>query len=626
MLCRLATAPAAFGIAVGAGVWALRHPEVAARYDVNRPSVGEVTSCLFHVVFATLAFALLPLLVQRARPGAGAGPSGVGATLPGLLAPLLGLPFVVALRVPLVEAKRPLLTLLYVALVAACCARGAYAAHLTREAAAGSDDTAERRAVAVTLALLWAAYAYAFSRLSIAEHHALHTRTFDLGLYDNIFFQSSHGRPLGCSFLKGGTHASAHFDPILVLLSPLYFLHPRAELLLVLQSIWLGAGVVPVYLVARRRLESRAAGLAFAVVYLLHPALHGANLYEFHSLTLVVPLLAWMIHLLEVGASWVYAAVLALALSCREDVALLACFVGLYGLMDPRGRRVRAGWLTIALSLAYFLVVKACLMRSSDFLNDGPGSYGFSSYYQDLVPNDRGLRDVLLSVVTNPAFVVKHVVTEARVTFVLLVFMPLGFLPFVARPGRVMLLYGAVFCLLASDPALASVNFYYASVVFPLAFAIAPAGLRQALEGGAVATLGLDPRRARAAVLTFCVVSAGLVSWKFGALVENGAFRGPSGTIARRLSDEEAATHAWVEETVRRIPEDATLGVTMRMGPHASNRRAVTMYPFGPRQDFVLLHRGDLRPADLARLEEAVAAGELVEVARRGPIVLYRRP
>jgi hypothetical protein len=189
-----------------------------------------------------------------------------------------------------------------------------------------------------------------------------------------------------------------------------------------------------------------------------------------------------------------------------------------------------------------------------------------------------------------------------------------------------MLLYGAVFCLLASDPALASVNFYYASVVFPLAFAIAPAGLRQALEGRVIATLRLEPQRARTALLTFCLVSAGLLSWKFGALVENGAFRGPSGTIARRLSDEETAAHAWVEETVRRIPEDAMLGVTMRMGPHASNRRAVTMYPFGPRQDFVLLHLGDLRASDLARHQEAVAAGELVEVARHGPLALYRRP
>ena len=39
-----------------------------------------------------------------------------------------------------------------------------------------------------------------------------------LGYYDNIFFQSIHGKPLGCSMIKSGYHGSAHFDPLLVLL------------------------------------------------------------------------------------------------------------------------------------------------------------------------------------------------------------------------------------------------------------------------------------------------------------------------------------------------------------------------------------------------------------------------
>jgi hypothetical protein len=97
------------------------------------------------------------------------------------------------------------------------------------------------------------------------------------------------------------------------------------------------------------------------------------------------------------------------------------------------------------------------------------------------------------------------------------------------------------------------------------------------------------------------------------------------GPIARRLSEEQAATYAWVEETVARIPAEATLGVTMRTGPHASNRWGVTMYPVGPRQDYVLVHEGDLARNDLARHAEAVASGELVEIARRGPLALFRR-
>ncbi len=122
-------------------------------------------------------------------------------------------------------------------------------------------------AAAAALAAIWAAYGYFFSRISLNNHHALHTSIIDLGYYDNIFCQSAHGRPLACSFIKAGYHGSAHFDPLLVVLSPLHYLYPRAELLLVLQSVWLGAGVVPLYLIAHRRLESRLAAVALAAMY-----------------------------------------------------------------------------------------------------------------------------------------------------------------------------------------------------------------------------------------------------------------------------------------------------------------------------------------------------------------------
>src|SRR5262249_60600206 len=54
-----------------------------------------------------------------------------------------------------------------------------------------------------------------------------------------------------------GYHGSAHFDPILVVLSPLYLLYPRAEMILVLQCLWVGGGVVPAYLIAQDKLGSR---------------------------------------------------------------------------------------------------------------------------------------------------------------------------------------------------------------------------------------------------------------------------------------------------------------------------------------------------------------------------------
>jgi uncharacterized membrane protein len=612
---------------VGSGIWALRRPGLAHALSVNRPSRSDVVEGAIHVLVAFLAFCLGAgaLAILRRRRGLDARVSEIMGELSRRLTPLLALPFIAALRTPGIERDRPNLTLVFAAVAAVLCARGAYAwirPHEESASSASLHEAAARYGTAAAVAALWAGYAFLFSRLAITNHHALHTRTFDLGFYDNIFYQTIHGRPLGCSLLMGGNHTSGHFDPILVLLSPLYLLHPRAELLLVLQSVWLGAGTVPVYLIARRALASRWAGLSFAIVYALYPALHGANLYDFHSLALVGPLLLWALFLLEVGAWRAYFAVAFLALLCREDVPLLLGFVGIAALA---GGKRRAGWVTITMSAGYYLIVRGWIMPSGAFFNDGYGSYGYAYLYEGLIPHNRGAVDVALSLLTNPAFVVGLVLTEAKIRYVLLLLLPLAFLPLLARPGRVMLLFGASYCLLASHFAIFSVHFHYGSVVFPIAFALAPEGLRQVAEGRLVRAFGLNPYRLRGAVVTACLAAGVLVSWKFGALADNASFRLATGPVARTLSEAERETYAWVEATSARIPKDATLGVTNRLGPHVSNRKAVTLYPRGLLTEYVFLDAADLRPDDLERHRALVAGGDLVPIAERGEMALYRR-
>jgi hypothetical protein len=267
-------------------------------------------------------------------------------------------PFLVALTEAKIEVNHPWRTWLYIALAVAPWwpTIKAIHEHRERQGAVGWSGLTDRRldwAGLVLVLILWAAYAWFFSQLSIINHHALTTRIIDLGLYDNIFYQSSHGRPLGCSFLRGGSHLSAPFDPILALLSPLYLLWPRAELLLVLQSVWYGAGVVPVYLLGREQLGRRLYGLVWALAFALQPALHGANLYEFHSLALLMTPLLFALYFLLSGKLRAYYAAFPFALLVREDAALLMSFVGFYGLIADKPGHARAGWITILASIGY---------------------------------------------------------------------------------------------------------------------------------------------------------------------------------------------------------------------------------------------------------------------------------
>ncbi len=623
--------PVLQAISLGSTLWAFRHLTQVPALDGNKLPLNDNLWVVGTVVGSLLAIALVYLTVNvvvRRRTGEWRV-TETGGLLKRRLFPLIALPVLPALTLAKIEQDSPKQTFFYIALFAAAAGAGVYAwAKPAQDEPELGPSTAKQRThrilAAIAVAAIWATYAIFFSRLSIVNHHAFNTRTIDLGYYDNIFYQSIHGRPLGCSLIKAGYHGSAHFDPILVLLSPLYLLYPRAEMLLVLQAVWLGAGVVPVYLIAQDKLGRRAPAVALAAMYALYPALHGANMYEFHSLSLLSSILLWLIYFLEKGSRRAYYLVLIPALLCREDVALILCFISIYAILSRKPGSARLGWTTIAVSLVYFVIVKKFFMTSADIFMSGKDSLSFAYYYEDLIPNKNGVAGIVVSVVTNPLFVIKTMFAEPKIVYLLTLFLPLCFLPFLARTSRVMLGYGLLFTLLATRTAVFSPAFQYSATLIPFAFALTPIALRQVEDGDLPAHLGLDSRRLSRALLGAALVSSLLVSWKFGGYLENQFFRGGFSRVARGLSPAEKLTYTWLDETVASIPAGASVGTTNKLGCHVSNRKDVVFYPGHGETDYVLLDETELKGGELDQHTKAVQQGKLVQVSRREKMVLFK--
>jgi uncharacterized membrane protein len=635
--------PLAYGLALGVGVWMQRNSSKLGLLDTNKLPAPDRAITLKYVAVAAaamLAIYLAAVVARRIR----SREWRVAETfswLNGRLSFLLALPFVGMLRAANIEKDSPTATMFFIAVSPALAGSAVYAWWAPRSdpppteadppepSGRGLRQRLARAApflAASAIGLLWAAYGYFFSKLSLTNHHALNTRTADLGYYDNVFYSSIHGRPLGCSLVRAGWHGSAHFDPILVILSPIYLIYPRAESILALQSVWLGAGVVPVYLLAREKLRSRGAGVLLSLAYAIYPAVHGANLYEFHSLTLITPLVLWLLYFFEIGATRRYWAMFAVLLLCREDVPLLMCFVGLYALLSLRPGSARLGVYTIGISVAYFLIVKGFVMTSSGMLGAGKESYSYDYYYEALIPNHHGVGELLTSLVTNPVFAIKLALEETKVLFLITLLLPLLLMPLFARPGRVMLIYGLAFCLLASRGPVFTVHFQYTSIITPVAFTLTPIALRQIEDGRLPGWLGVEARRLVAALLGALLVASALVSWKYGAIVENATFRGGFIGLTRKLSDEQRANWSWVQQAVARIPSSAVVGISNRLGPHASNRRHVYFMSDTKRQfDYVLCDEAELKGNELDVHTKAKQRGDYVEVTRRGHLVLLKR-
>ena len=530
------------------------------------------------------------------------------------------------------EAGTPFITLTLIALIVVI--GGTVGYRWTRsEVSSGERAQLRRRWLFGLLGITAAAagYAAAFSHFSILNLHYFNLPSFDLAIYDNLVWKTSHGHFLASSLLRGGTHMSAHFDPLLVALTPFYLLSPRAETLLIFQSVWLASGAIPLYMIASRVLRGATAGMVMAGAYLLHPALHGANLYEFHSMALVVPLVIWSLYFLERDNAWGYWIVLALILMTREDMALLACGIGLY-VADGLGRP-RRGLMTIGCALLYLVLVKAFVMPESDIFMRGDGdSYSYRYVFEQLIPyRGGGAKEFVLTLLTNPIFTLRTVLQEAKLLFLALILLPCCFLPLLARRGWELLGYGLVFCLLASISGAYSVHTQYSSVLWPFAMVLTPYGLVRLSGSELVAALGLEPRRVRCALLVSVAIAASLVSWKFGGLVKNHTFRVSTGwhppvhfrsyetSMIKKRAQYESAVRA-----IELIPPTASVAATRYLLPLVSNRENVRNYP-NTNADYVLVRMDALKKRSLRRFESQMQGSEYEEVLSGDGIFLLKR-
>lgn len=473
------------------------------------------------------------------------------------LKPAVCAPLFVALASPL-EKQQPFVVLGVALIVAGLLAQwGSQLPIAPAETASGSRW--QRLVLAVTV-LVFLGYTVALSRLAIFNHLAFNTDRADLGYYVSVFRRSSLGDPLGCTLCGGGNHAfDGHFDPILVLLSPLYWLYPQAETLLVLQSLLLGSTVFPLYLLARHWRLSPVVQLVIVASFCVQPSLHGINLFDFHSLALAVPLLVWLLWAFEAGRDKAYWVFLALLLLVREDMGLVAGCVSLALAQARKPGALKTALITVGVSAAYFLMAKAVMGGADPFQQSD--SRGYAYYYASLLPQGGGAGALILSVLGSPQKVLEVVLTEGKLLYVLQLLLPVAFLPLLAQRGKVMLLYGFAFTLLASRVFVTSISFHYSALILPFLFVL----LTQVLgTWNAVETRRRWVNAAAAAMLGASLVC----SWKFGAVLPNTSFHSGFRELIRTPKKKQLALAEFLKDICETLPAGATIAANERQVPH----------------------------------------------------------
>jgi uncharacterized membrane protein len=184
-------------------------------------------------------------------------------------------------------------------------------------------------------------YSALISYFTIMRHFQFGTHAWDLGIFNQSFWITVHGGGFFYSTVEllvnpSGNFFGIHLSPILFLVLPIYAIYPAPQSLLAFQSFILALGAVPLYKLSFRVTKYRSVALLLACVYLLYPALHGINWFDFHVQSFLPLFFLSAFYFLEKQSWGPYLLFIALSLMCEEHAALVVVFIGLLVFLQHR--------------------------------------------------------------------------------------------------------------------------------------------------------------------------------------------------------------------------------------------------------------------------------------------------
>jgi uncharacterized membrane protein len=467
-------------------------------------------------------------------------------------------------------------------------------------------------------------YAVLISHYTLITHVRMETATPDLGEYDNQFFNALHGHPFRLPASEGNLEdwsaLKFHADFVIYFLLPFYALKPGPETLLIMQSVLVALTAVPIYLFAARRVPRWIAAV-LAIAFLLLPVVERPNFYDFHAVPIGMFFMAWTVDAVDRilhsdrPTKWNYAllwSAFVLALASREDIAFGMIVVSAFLLFYGKRPALIASML--GASLAYFVLIKFVIMPRI-------GLSWYDTIYEDIkAAGFKGYGAVVVTLLTNPVYVLRTMVTQPKLLYLCHMTVPLLFL-WVRKPYLLVAAVPSVFftLMVTNRPPMFQSSFQYAFGWFPYivtACTLALQGMRS-LPGG------VARQTAAALALAFTASGAG---FQYGVLLGGDSIVGGFSEKKLVVSPGERRRYEQLQAITEQIPEDASVTATSNEGPHVSTR--LELYNLGwalPETSDYILFQNSLGGEAAKRVIAALESGNYGVADKKGPFVLVKR-
>jgi uncharacterized membrane protein len=411
-----------------------------------------------------------------------------------------------------------------------------------------------------------------FGWLAVLRHESFGSSAMDLGYTDQMVWNTLHGR-----FLQFSTYENApidlpldqfrrtdillayHVELLLVPISLLYLVWSSPLCLLVLQVIVVSLGAYPAFELARQHLDSLFGGLAFALAYLLAPAVEGALLADFHAVSLTAGLLLFALYFAQERRFGAYFLVLVLSMLAKEDIPVLAFGLGAYLVVFRRERKV--GLITMALGLGWFLICMGGILPAFNGL-------GRSPFLRRLAVFGPTLKESIVAATRDPRLILRWLAQPEIVSY-------LGGL--LGSAGYLSLFHPQ---LLAVAAPLVAINVFstwswtysggdhYSAAIMPFVFVSSIFGVGS-LAAWLARRFELPHSRA---VTVLCLSVLAIALWQhhhFGVSPLARTFDPPQVT----------AHHVLGKELVQQIPPHAAVSAQANLYPHVSQRERAYLFP-----------------------------------------------
>jgi|GEM_PF-1295443 len=312
-------------------------------------------------------------------------------------------------------------------------------------------------------------YVVVFSYLSIYRYRSYQTSAYDLGTMIQVIWNTSKGWFLQDSINMGYPMSRfwmAHWEFIFVLVAAIFKVIPHVYTILILQTIVVALGALPLYWIGKLITHDKSTAATFSFAYLMYPAIQNANLADVHGVTFAAPLLMFTFYYLmkkDIRRFYIFAA---LSLMCREDSALLLVAMAIYMIFVVKEKK--HGLIVAAVSAVWFLIwfqrlkIRAIL--------------GLPAF--DIMAGAETHWSHLGQLAHDPWYLFKFWARKYNFLYFIYIFAPVAFLSFLG--WRVLLIASPIFLinLISSYYYTHDVEHYYSATVTPFVFISAIYGLQ----------------------------------------------------------------------------------------------------------------------------------------------------